>query len=437
MLNTDQQRGLKEIQTWWRGNRFYMILDGAGGVGKSYLVDEVLKTLPRINPILLCPTNEALKQLRDKVSGNYPFKTIHSALGIAPTVHENEIKYEFKQLPSFWEEINLIILDESSMVSDELLEILLSLGINILFVGHQSQLPPVKLDRSILDPCISPVFEKGYPTFTLTQPMRNTGDLWDFNCGLEDAIYTGNRVIPTTFDVKGKDLKQYLNSSKGKEDLLANLTKLVLWSNKGVDTNNDYIRNLIHGAKANEQKYIKGDLIILTTPMTSLDFPLERISEGVLKQAVKQDNIVLYSNTKGVVESCSIAKIKLNETLSFECYKIKVKTDEGVFDFYEPVSEDDRRRVSAYYEHRAWGIKDKIGKSKAFKLKHFVLSCFANVKHYFAATSHRLQGATIENVVVMNNDINKNMCLVEQQKCRYVATSRAKSNLMFFRGDLV
>ena len=134
MLNEDQQNSLKFIKRWWKSNKLYCILDGAGGVGKSYLVDRVLQELPNCRPILLAPTNEALKQLRDKVTnaGEYTFKTVHAALGIAPTTHQKDVKFEQVTLPSFWDDFNLAIIDEVSMLDDWIIEILTSIGIKIL-----------------------------------------------------------------------------------------------------------------------------------------------------------------------------------------------------------------------------------------------------------------------------------------------------------------
>ena len=43
MLNDDQLKALHTIKTWWKGNELFMILDGAGGTGKSsYTVGSVL-----------------------------------------------------------------------------------------------------------------------------------------------------------------------------------------------------------------------------------------------------------------------------------------------------------------------------------------------------------------------------------------------------------
>lgn len=435
MLNPDQEKTLKQIISWWKGSERFFIIDGRGGVGKSYLVNYILQSLTNCSPILLAPTNEALKQLREKTSGNYLFKTIHSSLGIAPTKHERELLFEQVKLPSLWDNINLAIVDESSMLDAWILEILLNIGVNVLFLGHEAQLPPVRKERLINDPCISPVFQKGFRTNTLTIPMRNTGALWDFNNLLEENIYSGNRIIPATFDIKTKELKDYIFFS-GKEKIFAGETKMILWSNAGVDSYNMIFRESFYGKEKAKEKYLPGDKIILTAPFTAIS-NLETHNEfGLKKISSKNDLEIFYSNSKAEVLSSIKVIVKLNNNLAISCYKIHVISEGKKTWFYEPENSEDYEKISSHYEHLAWREKNQEKKRKAFMLKHFILSCFARIKHYYAATAHRLQGASIPNAIVINSDISRNPCIVEANKCRYVACSRVSSELMFYRGDL-
>jgi len=434
MLNSDQLSALKQIQSWWVSKDLYMILDGAGGTGKSHLLHEVIESL-NCEPLLLCPTNEALKQLRDKVQGNYTFRTIHSALGIAPTTHLDELVFEQVALPSIWDDINLCIVDECSMVSEEILKILTDIGKKILFVGHKSQLPPVKKNKGIFDKCISPVFSKGYKSVTLTIPMRNKGELWDFNNKLEKMIYSPDRIVPKEFDISKKELEEYVNSLQGIEEIFNGDTKFVLWSNSGVDRYNQRLREVIYGLSARTNKYLKGDKIILIKPLTVVE-QLETYTDKALSQFVGRNNNleVLYSNTKAEVLDCSTVTVCLNKQLSIECYKIDVLCDNGITQFFEPKQLKDIDKIENYYKILAWNQKTAQSKAKAFKTLHFMVSLFAEIKHSYAQTAHRLQGSSIDTVIVIDSDIQKNMNIVEQKKCRYVATSRSINRLMFYRG---
>ncbi len=433
-LNKDQIASLRFIKNWWGSNSLYCVLDGAGGTGKTFLVNTILNELPGAVPLLLSPTHEALKQLKDKIQGDYCFKTVHSALGISPTTDRKDLEFEHKALPSLWDDFNLCILDEASMIDDWLIELLRCTGIKILFIGHKSQLPPIVINRPIFDKCISPVFTRGFPTTTLTIPQRNTGSLWDFNNYLERMIYSQEKVIPNTYDIKRADLEEYIHS-EGKQLLAEGNTKIVLWSNEGVNKYNQKVRSTLFGSDSMKFKFISGDKIILTQPLTVIS-SLERYSDAGLKELNYKDTELdrCYSNTKAEVLICDSVTVELNPSLVIDCYRLFVRTDEGFKYFYNVKDKHDTERIATYYEHQAWSKYDKKDKIKAYQQRRFIMSCFAHILHYYAATSHRLQGATIDNVIVINSDISKNMCRIEQYKCRYVACSRAKNNLMFFRG---
>ena len=433
MLNNDQTKALKFIKDWWSGNNMYCIMNGAGGTGKTYLLNQILKELP-VTPLILTPTHEALKQVREKVDGDYIFRTLHSALGIAPTTTEKDLSFEHLSLPSLWEDINLAIVDEASMVPGWIIDLLLSTKARILYVGHKSQLPPIVPNRKMFDKCISPVFEKPYPTVTLKEPMRNKGKLWDFNNYLEEMIYTKNRIIPNDFDIKKKELEEILFSKEGIAQLQEGALKVVAWSNMGVDNYNKILRNILYGEKS-AKKYLTDDIIILTAPLTVVD-NLERHSDYALKRLLplRDDLTYLYSNSKGRVEKVDEVWVKLNNELNIPCWKLYVDFDGEYRYIYEPKHFSWYQKIEDYYEHIAWGKKDKAGREKAYRERHFIISLFSKLKHYYAATSHRLQGASIKDVVVINSDISKNMCMVEQKKARYVACSRSVDNLFFYRG---
>lgn len=431
MLNTGQKNALSAITKWYRSPALYLILDGAGGTGKSYLVNELLNSLVGAVPLLLAPTNEALRQLSEKVDGDYTYRTLHSALGITPSSATKELKFEQQGLPAIWESHNLAIIDEASMVDEYILKILTDIGIKILFIGHKSQLPPVIIRRKLADKCASPVFDKGYPVITLTEPMRNIGDLWHFNNHLELMIYNDERTIPNTFDKSKSELSAIIDNSI--EDFLSGDTKVVLWSNEGVDRWNDKIREIIHGSIAKTNKYLKGDKIILTSPYIPLNH-VEKCTDDAINKIYKKPYDIIYSNTKATVRSCTEVTAVFNHKISFVCYKIIADIEGERVIIYTCKYQEDKDKLAEYYEHLAWSCKTKQAKENAFKKRRFILSILADVKHFFSASSHRLQGSSVPNVIVINSDIAKNANQIEQKKCRYVACSRAIHNLYFYRG---
>jgi len=163
---------------------------------------------------------------------------------------------------------------------------------------------------------------------------------------------------------------------------------------------------------------------------------VDKCNERDLKGMVnKRDDLeVLFSNTKATVLDSSFVKVQLKASLKFWCYKIEVESEGRLYFIYEIANYKDLQRVADYYERQAWDMKSPQAKAKVYKQRHFILSCFAEVKHYFAATSHRVQGTSIPKVIVMYNDILKNMNRIERSKCFYVACSRSINELMIYRG---
>jgi len=436
MLNEGQQKALTKILRWYKSSECFCILNGSGGVGKSFLVNEVCKELG-VKTLLTAPTHEALKQLKDKIDENpdYLYKTVHSSLGISPTTEGKELKFEQNKLPNLWNNFELCIIDEVSMLDDWLLDILCSIGIKILFVGHESQLPPVVPKRKVFDKCISPVFKLSCTKVTLTEPVRNTGKLWDFNEYLENNIYTTNKLIPKDFDICKADLLTLLKSDDAKYMFLNGNLKIALWSNAGVDRLNKKVRETIFGSDAVNNLYLPKDKLIITAPLTVID-GLETYTETTLGNQANKNCDVLYSNSKLEVVSCETLTVNLNKFNNLLCYKLNVLCEEGNINIYTCVNQDDKTKLSKFLEHKAWGESNKVERAKAYLKRHFILSCFADIKHFYAATSHRLQGSTIDSVIVINSDIVSNANQIEQNKCRYVATSRAAKNLYFYRGLL-
>ena len=434
MLNSDQQKALQFIKQWWFSDHQCMVLDGKGGTGKSFLIEEVVRTLPNISPLILCPTHEALKQIKEKVHlPDNLFKTAHSALGIAPIDDDKELKFEQLKLPSLWDKINFVVADECSMYSEQIMNLLIRTNTKILFVGHHSQLPPVKKQRRTSDPCISPVFMQEFPTVTLTIPQRNTGKLWDFNNLLETQIYQqGSVVVPNDYDISKKELSYYIMEN-GKDKIFTGETKFVLWSNAGVDAYNTRLRKNFFGEKAASHKYLPGDKIILTKPYTDV-MGLEVYNDKRLKDLDKANLPSFFSNAKAEVLSCEDKVVVLNKYLSIPVYKLHVICEGTKTTFYEPMFPADHERIADYYEKQAWDITERAKRTKAYKDRTLIRSCFAEIKHYYAATAHRLQGASIPNIVVILSDILRNPNPIERRKCIYVATSRTIDNLMIYRG---
>lgn len=144
------------------------VLKGIAGSGKSFSIPFIIDAL-NFNPedvLLLAPTGIAAKNIGGQTIHSFRYKPIIEndiLIGFIPI----ELS-EYEWIPK------LIIVDEYSMVEQQLIDDLAILGSKILLVGDQAQLPPVSGTNNFL----------GVVHGQLSQPMRQALDnpiLWAAN----------------------------------------------------------------------------------------------------------------------------------------------------------------------------------------------------------------------------------------------------------------
>ena len=127
------------------GSRLSMILGGAGS-GKTTLIRAMVKAapFPRYTVVAAAPTGKAARNLTERTG--IQARTIHSALGKVPD--ENFLD------PVYWEYVHLVIIDEASMVSLEMLAGILnrvSKDCRVVLLGDPNQLLAVGAGNVLSD----------------------------------------------------------------------------------------------------------------------------------------------------------------------------------------------------------------------------------------------------------------------------------------------
>ncbi len=174
-LTEDQAEAAALIEEWFLHlNTQIFVLCGYAGTGKTFLVDHVVRALgltPGESAAFVAPTGKAASVL---IRGGTPASTVHSLIYTreedievdenGEVISERFLRFVLKEkLPK---EIRLIVVDETSMVSDDVLRDLLSFGIKCLFCGDPAQLPPVGGSNSLLT----------MPVITLKEIVRQERD---------------------------------------------------------------------------------------------------------------------------------------------------------------------------------------------------------------------------------------------------------------------
>lgn len=146
-LSPTQQDAVVRIKEWLRAPRGKRIfnLQGYAGTGKSTLVKEALRQMYDEGicrrHMVATYTGKAAKVLRDM--GNPTAQTIHSLIYRLVDEDSGSPKFVLNE-ESDLHGASLCILDECSMVSQEVLDDILKFGVPILMLGDPGQLPPIE-----------------------------------------------------------------------------------------------------------------------------------------------------------------------------------------------------------------------------------------------------------------------------------------------------
>lgn len=250
-LNEGQELAVKTFISFMGSNELCMSLSGYAGTGKTFTLGRISNAMKTagIPVAFIAPTNKAV--------------VVMAKNGIdAQTVHK--FVYEWRLEGGSWKqsrksgkEFNhgLIVMDESSMANDQVLEDLESYArkamCKILYVGDPGQLPPVGKNNC------RKVFEEFSFKAKLTQVMRQGEGSRILD--LATAIRNGNMVVPSKSD---KDVaitstnaafSNYIEKVKSGMD-----ATFVCWTNASRITLNLKARNAlgIKGRPQSGEKFI-------------------------------------------------------------------------------------------------------------------------------------------------------------------------------------
>ena len=152
------------------------VIAGSAGTGKTYLLNAMESLLKTDYQVRV----GAFTGVASKLASNHG-STLHTLL-YEPYLDENEnIKFQKKDINDI--DFDYLIVDEASMVPDEMLDFMLDTNAKIIFFGDHKQLPPVSTSHvNLLD----------NPDYTLTEIVRTKKD--DPIVKLSIDYYNGHKV---------------------------------------------------------------------------------------------------------------------------------------------------------------------------------------------------------------------------------------------------
>lgn len=244
-LSKEQQEAFDAIV---RGES--VLLTGPGGTGKSFLIGILAEKIPELTGKPVAIT--ALTGCAALLIG-HGAKTLHSWAGIglgkgSAEYHAQNIR-KMPQLAMRWRKTGVLIIDEVSMLTPELLELIDGIakilrrnsspmgGIQMVFVGDFYQLPPVSKDgppKFVFESSLWPalvkrtielkrIFRQADPTFHKILDEARIGDISKESLQLlkarEDLDYSNESIKPTILFTRKVDVevmnRTHLDELKG------------------------------------------------------------------------------------------------------------------------------------------------------------------------------------------------------------------------------
>lgn len=457
-LSNEQQIALDELLEFCSGiggEPRCHILTGSAGTGKTTVIQWLIERLePHIRPVFTAPTNKAVKVLRRMAREKgitVECVTIHKLLGLRLVAKEGKQTLEtgkdgINQLPPN----TLIVVDEASMVNEELLDYILDSDADVIFMGDGFQLPPVgektspaleleDATRSKLTTVMRQAAEN--PILALcTQVVDSIKEIEDSSESLLDK----KPICPQGHNdnKRGVYLRPqqsfttWMPSIFGHERFSGDtdLVRVIAWRNKTVDAYNAYIQQLRYPGLS--QPFALGEPVVFSDPLQRIS-GREKISEAPsLALGETWDDILCSTETEGIVISITPQDPFVFESdfvmrskgfnflpITIETFRVEIKVEDGstVFCTMTP----DKANLGKILDTLSRACQARIVPWWRFwQLKGY----FANVRPVYALTAHKAQGSTFKNVFVDVADILANTNKSEALRCLYVAISRASEN---------
>lgn len=441
-LTEDQKTVLNSLEQFVRfdNKTQYCLLKGFAGTGKTTTINEFIdwyllnKSYLLDDIVVTAPTNKAVRVLkRMATNSNVEYKTLHSLMGLRPKIDLDgkEIFVKDPQVTPTLFNYGIVIVDEASMINDELFDRLIKEAYSqkIIFAGDHLQVPPISQIQS--KPMMKKIQEEfNFIVLNLTKIVRQAKDNPIISTATEIRTGTFQRKPSNNVDKKGHGViqlessnvqeiydlfKEKFNSKHFSKD--SDYAKILAWRNKTVDFYNELIRSFIYYKGVN--KIVVGEKIYLKRPVIN--------KKGYVDIFVNDDLVV----TDVTVEE----EEKYNNTLQF--YKISAKKLDDIksnnkkkFELKVLHENSERRYKSLLESVKKLALSTKKEKrGLAWKEYYSIVDLYIDFGYNYAITTHCAQGSTYKNAFVCYNDIMVNPNLLENQRIFYTACTRPSKSL--------
>jgi exodeoxyribonuclease V len=406
-LTDDQKAAVKAFLRFLvNPDEKYMIIHGSAGTGKSTLITYLMEALERqykMYALLLCKqpkngefqvhlsavTNKAAAVMKELTGRDAV--TVNTLLNVVPKANFETGYRDLVKTKNYTLLHNrLILLDEASMLSDELFNLLdeTTIDSKIVLIGDQYQLAPVKQQKSLMESLTC-------PKVTMNKVMRHAGDILTTSALFREVVETKQfKEIPTSQDVQhvnGLDFKDWIDRAFTGPGYRSHNTKILAWTNGRVIEYNNYVREL----KCLPERFEAGETVI-----TNNFIQIGRHAWGV-DSSIKLTDIGPVEKLYGV-KGCMV---ELDETA------------EAFWPF-------DYRQAKT--------LMKACAKAKEWRNYFMIKDQWLDLRPVYASTVHKSQGSTYDTVFIDLSDIGRCTIASDVARMLYVALSRSRKQVVLY-----
>lgn len=457
-LNKGQSEGFDKLVDFIGndyGNKMF-VLRGYAGTGKTFLSSRIVNYINsnsgRRSIGISSPTNKALKVLLENINvsiNGILYKTIYQFLGLTEKVDrygnrtfERDKKTKFIDI----EDLGYLIVDEVSMLNDDIFAKILPYAnnIKIIFMGDPAQIPPIGKKSCVP---FDPTKQDMFITHSLTEIMRQEDDnpIIDLSyLTRENLNHSLSYAKDTRLNSKGDGiifmngsngndrqklkplLNQYFNSEEFRKD--PNFAKVIAWRGETVTYLNNTIRNMIfpyddfefdleeHG------KILPGEKLIANTPIFSdINNILFNTSSEFDVEGVKEGSIWI----KGVHG--------MKQMKTYNCMVMGGRWNKNAKSKIQILHEDSEQEYKLIIDGLRQRAIESEGRNYSWPAYYNAQKLFADIAYNYAITAHKAQGSGYNNVFFIESDVDLNPNIVERNQIKYTSYTRSKNKLFIFK----
>ena len=151
ILSPNQKEAYSSVMDWHKNGGKFFSIAGYAGTGKTTLARYIAQEIDRDRTIFCAYTGKAANVLKEKGCPNAG--TIHSYLYKWIETKDEKPVFGLNHESCFLD-APLVIVDEYSMIPDDIIDDIHKMAKKILYLGDPFQLPPVRKTNTIIEPDI-------------------------------------------------------------------------------------------------------------------------------------------------------------------------------------------------------------------------------------------------------------------------------------------